>query len=189
MAERDVYIHAVSKKFEVQSSSVRADVEKIISKRERAFKRNQTQKIRQESVGYSDRINPDFLKSPAVARNEETVLGLILLFPNHRKKVFDDKLLNADDFITDLNKRIFTYVERAYKEGDEHLIAINEEFTPDEIGRISRMKIRRMELSANDDAVLSECIDNLKKSVEKKVSEKTDTIDKLNEILSRKRND
>ena len=51
------------------------------------------------------------------------------------------------------------------------------------------MKIRRMELSSNDEIVLLECIDNLKKSVDKKTSEKTDTIDKLNEILSKKRVD
>ena len=44
-----------------------------------------------------------------------------------------------------------------------------------------------MELSSNDDEVLFECIDNLKKSIDKKESEKTDTIDKLNAILSKKR--
>ena len=189
MAERDVYIHAVAKRFEVQASSIRADVDKIISKRERSYKRNQTQKVRQESAGYSDRVNPDFLKSPAVARNEETVLGLMLLFPNHRKKVFTEKLLVEEDFITDLNKRIFTCIGKAYAEGDEHLISLNDTFTQDEIGRISRMKIRRMELTANDDAVLIECIENLKKSVDKKVSEKADTIDQLNAILSKKRVD
>ena len=189
MAERDVYIHTVAKKFDVQASSIRSDVERIIAKRERAYKKNQTQRVRQESVGYSDRINPDFLKSPAVARNEETVLGLLLLFPDHRKKIFTEELLAEENFMTDLNKRIFSYVKRAYNDGDEHLIAMNEEFTQDEIGRISRMKIRRMELSSNDDSVLLECIDNLKKSVDKKTSEKTDTIDKLNEILSKKRID
>ena len=187
MAERDVYIGVVAKKFDVQAVSIRADIDKIISKREFNYKRNQTQKVRQETAGYSDRINPDFLKSPAVARNEETVLGLMLLFPNHRKKIFDESLLSADNFMTDLNKRIFSYIERAYREGDDHLITINQEFTAEEIGRISRMKIRRMELSSNDDAVLYECIDNLKKSVDKKTSETTDTIDKLNAILSRKR--
>ena len=189
MAERDVYIRTVAKKFDVQASSIRSDVERIIAKRERAYKKNQTQRVRQESVGYSDRINPDFLKSPAVARNEETVLGLLLLFPDHRKKIFTEELLTEENFMTDLNKRIFSYVKRAYNDGDEHLIAMNEEFTQDEIGRISRMKIRRMELSSNDDSVLLECIDNLKKSVDKKTSEKTDTIDKLNEILSKKRID
>ena len=189
MAERDVYISAVSKKFDVQAASIRSDVERIITKRQATFKRNQTQKVRQETAGYSDRINPDFLKSPAVARNEETVLGLMLLFPNHRKKVFEEGLLSEDNFMTVLNKRVFTCIERAYNDGDEHLITINEEFTAEEIGRISRMKIRRMELSSNDDAVLYECIDNLKKSVDKKTSETTDTIDKLNEILLKKRTD
>ena len=187
MAERDVYISVVAKKFDVQAVSVRADIDKIIAKREFAYKKNQTQRIRQETAGYSDRINPDFLKSPAVAKNEETVLGLMLLFPNHRKKVFTDQLLSADNFMTDLNKRIFEYIERAYKEGDDQLITINQEFTAEEIGRISRMKIRRMELSSNDDEVLYECIDNLKRSVDKKTSETADTIDKLNAILSRKR--
>ena len=111
----------------------------------------------------------------------------MLLFPNHRKKVFTESLLTEDDFITDLNKRIFAYIEKTHKEGDEHLITINDEFTQDEIGRISRMKIRRMELSSNDDTVLYECIENLRKSIDKKTSENTDTIDKLNEILSKKR--
>ncbi len=189
MAERDVYIHTVAKRFDVQASSIRADVDRIVAKRERAYKRNQTQRVRQETAGFSDRINPDFLKSPAVARNEETVLGLILLFPDHRKRIFSENLITEEDFLTDLNKRIFAYVERAYNEGDDQLITMNNEFTPDEIGRISKMKIRRMELSSNDDAVLEECIDNLKKSVDKKFSEKTDTIDKLNEILSKKRVD
>ena len=189
MAERDVYIHTVAKKFDVQAASIRSDVEKIIYKRERAYKKNQTQRVRQEAAGYSDRINPDFLKSPAVARNEETVLGLLLLFSELRKKTFDGKLLSADDFMTDLNKRVFEYIERAYTSGDEHMIGMNDEFTQDEIGRISRMKIRRMELSSNDESVLLECIDNLRKAVGKKASEKTDTIDKLNEILSKKRID
>ena len=189
MAERDVYINNVAKKFDVQASSIRTDVEKIISKRERAYKRNQTQRIRQESSGYADRINPDFLKSPAVARNEETVLGLMFLFADHRKKVFSQNLLSEDDFMTELNKRIFLYIKRSFEEGDDNFITINDEFTQDEIGRISRMKIRRMELSSNDETVLAECIENLKKSVDKKISEKTDTIDKLNEILSKKRVD
>ena len=189
MAERDVYIHAVAKKFEVQAASIRADVDRIVSRRERDYKRSQSQKIKQEAAGYTDRINPDFLKAPAVARNEETVLGLLLLFPNHRKKVFTEQLLSVDDFMTDLNKRIYSYIERAYNDGDDNLITINDEFTQDEIGRISRMKIRRMELSANDGNVLLECIENLRKSVDKKVSEKADTIDKLNEILSKKRVD
>lgn len=187
MAERDVYIHTVAKRFDVQPTSIRTDIDRIISRRERTYKKNQAQKIRQEAAGYSDRINPDFLKSPAVARNEETVLGLLLLFPDHRKKLFSENLLTEDDFITELNRRIFAYIKRAYSEGDDNFITINEEFSQDEIGRISRMKIRRMELTSNDDGVLLEAVDTLKKSVDKKISEKTNTVDALDALLSKKR--
>ena len=187
MAERDVYIHTVAKKFDVQSTSIRSDVEKIIAKRERSYKRSESQKIRQESAGYSDHVNKDFLKCPAVAKNEENLLGLLLLYPDHRKKVFTENLLTEDDFMTDLNKRIFLFIQKSHRDGDDHFVSLNDEFNQDEIGRISKMKIRRMELSSNDDNVLMESIFSLRRSVEKKTSEETNTIDKLNEILSKMR--
>ena len=113
----------------------------------------------------------------------------MLLYPEHRKQVFEKNLLNSDDFITTLNKRIFEYLSCAYKNGDENFISMNDEFTPDEMGRISKMKITRMQLSSNDDDVLLEAIETLRKSLDKKSAKKTDTIDKLNAILMKKRND
>ena len=187
MAERDVYINTVAKKFDVQASSIRSDVDRLIAKKVRAFKRDQSQKVKQESAGYADRVNPDAIKAPAVTKNEETVLGLMLLFPDHRSKIFKNELLTEDDFVTDLNRRVFAYIRRAYETADDSFTSINDEFTQDEIGRISRMKIRRMELSSNDDSVLYESIDNLKKSVEKKNSKDTTTVGDLEALLSKMR--
>ena len=189
VAERDIYINVVSKKFDISFNSIKADVDRIIAINAAAYKKGQTQRLRQESAGYADRINADFIKSPIVARNEETVLGLLLLYPEHRKQVFEKNLLTPDDFITSLNKRIFEYLNGAYKNGDDNFISMNDEFTPDEMGRISKMKVTRMQLSSNDDAVLLEAIETLRKSLDKKSAEKTDTIDKLNEILLKKRTD
>ena len=188
-AERDIYMHTVAKKFSVDFSSIKADVDRIIAKRTAAYKRGETQRIRQESSGYGDRINSDFIKNPAIARNEETVLGLLLLFPEHRKRVFDSEMLSETDFVTDLNRRIFEYLSRAHKEGDERLATMNDEFTQEEMGRISKIKIMRMELSSYDEVVLVECIDTLRKSINKKEAQKTDTIDKLDQLLSKKRSD
>ena len=189
MAERDIYISVVAKKFDISFASIKADVDRIIAINAANYKRGQTQRLRRESVGYSDRVNPDFIKSPIIARNEETVLGLILLYPEHRKKVFEEHLISSEDFITALNRRVFEYLESAYKSGDDNFITMNDEFTPDEIGRISRMKVMRMQLSSNDDKVLYDSIETLRKSLDKKSAEKTDTIDKLNEILNKKRTD
>lgn len=188
-AERDIYIQTVSKKFNVSTASVKADVERITAKNRAMQKRGEGQKVQRESVGYSDRINPEFIKVPTVARNEENVLGLMLLYEEDRKKVFDSALLTADDFITELNKRIFTYLSDAYSSGDTRLTDINEKFSSEEIGRISKMKIMRMQLSSSSDEVLYDAIAALKKSVMREEAKKTSSMDDLKRFIENKRKD
>lgn len=186
-AERDVYIQVVAEKFGISFASIKSDVERIISKNFTAAKRQEGKRVREASIGYSDSINPDFIKAPAVARNEETVLGLLLLYPEHRKTVFSEGLLNEKDFVTDLNRRVFMYIREAVETGDEHLVRLNEVFNQDEVGRISRMKIARMQFASNGADVLLESIDTLKRSVIKKTSEGANSFDILEEVIQRKR--
>ena len=187
-AERDLYIQTVSKLFGVEIKSVKNDVDKMISKAERQWKKEESSRVKQEAVGYTDKVNPDFAKAPAVARNEENLLGLLLMYPEHRKTVFEGGLVGADDFITDLNKRIFSYLEKAYFEQDDSHFDIDDNFTTDERGRMARMKSVRMELSENGDKVLRDSIDNLKKSVSKKQNEKNSSMEDLLNLIKSKQN-
>ena len=187
VAERDVYIQVVAKKFGVEFASVKADVDRIVSRNVTAYKRNEGKRVQQDTAGYSDRVNPDFIKAPAVARNEETVLGLLILYPEHRKYVFENKLLTLDDFFTELGKRIFNYLSEAYDKRDDTLVTMNESFSPEEMGRITKMKISRLSLSNNSQAVLIESIESLKRSIEKHKADSTDTMDGLEEFLRKKR--
>ena len=187
-AERDLYIQTVSKLFGVESKSVKNDVEKMISKAERQWKKDESSRVKQETIGYTDKVNPDFAKAPAVARNEENLLGLLLMYPEHRKTVFEKGLVGADDFITDLNKRIFSYLEKAYFEQEDSHFDIDDNFTTDERGRMARMKSVRMELSENGDKVLRDSIDNLKKSVSKKQNEKNSSMEDLLNLIKSKQN-
>lgn len=187
-AERDLYIQTVSKLFGVEVKSVKNDVDKMISKAERQWKKDESSRVKQEAVGYTDKVNPDFAKAPAVARNEENLLGLLLMYPEHRKTVFEGGLVGADDFITDLNKRIFSYLEKAYFEQDDSHFDIDDNFTTDERGRMARMKSIRMELSENGDKVLRDSIDNLKKSVSKKQNEKNSSMEDLLNLIKSKQN-
>ena len=186
-AERDIYIQNISKLFDVDARSIKDDVEKIISQANRNRKKEESNKIKQDAVGYSDRVNPDFIKAPAAAKNEEALLGLLLIYPEHRKRVFDSSLLTEEDFITELNRRIFEYLRRAYVEGDESYIDMDACFTPDERGRITKMKLARMELSENGETVLLDSIDKLKRSVSKKNNEKNSSLDSLTRLLEEKR--
>ena len=95
-------------------------------------------------------------------------------------------MITYDDFFTELNKRIFLYVEEAYRNGDVFADA-NERFTPEEIGRITKIKLDRMELSVNGDSVLLDAIDTLKSSMQKKEAEKATTPEQLSEFINKLR--
>ena len=65
----------------------------------------------------------------------------------------------------------------------------NELFTPAEIGRITKMKITRMELSDNGIEVLIDSINTLKKAVDKKNAGTTNTHEGLENLLQKLRKD
>ena len=187
-AERDIYIQTVAKIFGVEVKSVKNDVEKMIKNAEKKWRKEESSKVKQDAVGYTDKVNPDFAKAPAVARNEENLLGLLLMYPEHRKMTFENGLVSADDFMTDLNKRIFKYLENAYFNNEDSHFDIDDHFTTDERGRMARMKSVRMELSENGDKVLRDSIDNLKRSVSKKLNEKNSSLDSLVNLIKSKQN-
>jgi DNA primase len=186
VAERDIHIQTVSKIFNVDHKSIRTDVERIIEKSIKEYKQKESQRMHQDSIGYSDKVNIDFIKAPAVAKNEEAVLGLLLVFPEHRKKVFESQMLSENDFYTEFNKKVFLYVKSSYGV-DDSMTDINDVFSSEEVGRITKMKISRMQLLDNGEQVLENCIRNLKSSVEKKKTETTNTYEGLQALLDKKK--
>ena len=185
-AERDIHIQTISKAFNVDTKSIKSDVERIIAKSVKEYKQKESQRMQQDSIGYSDKVNTDFIKAPAVAKNEEAVLGLLLVYPEHRKSVFENNRLSEDDFYTEFNRKVFAYIKSSYG-ADDHMADINDAFTSDEVGRITKMKINRMQLSDNGEQVLEDCIQNLKNSVEKKKTQKTNTYEGLQALLEKKK--
>ena len=186
-AERDIYIQSISKLFSVDQKSIKTDVDRMISKANYAKRKEESNKVKQDAVGYSDRVNPDFIKAPAAAKCEENLLGLLIMYPEHRKAVFEKNLLLEDDFFTELNKRIFAYLRDSYFNDNDLHLDMDEVFTPDERGRMTRMKLSRMELSQNGPEVLSDAIENLRRTVSKKKNEKNDSLENLNKLLEQKR--
>lgn len=187
-AERDIYISMASKRLGINADSISADVKRIIAKRQYEYKKSEGDKARRSVAGYSDKVNPDFARAPAAARQEETVLGLLLLFPEHRRSVFEKGRLTVDDFYTQLGKRIFEYVKSAYESGDE-FSDMNAIFSPEEVGRITKIKLTRMSLLENGDDVLEESINSLKSSMEKKKSANTTTADDLVALINKMRSE
>ncbi len=181
-AERDIYIQNVASKLAVDAKSIKEDVERLSRKAAYTARKNEAKDARQSAMGYSDRVNPDYAKAPEVAKREEALLGLMILYPEHRKAVFTKELVGEEDFVTELNRRIFKAMRTSY-EKEELAPNFDDDFTTEEVGRIVKMKISRMGLDENGQAVLEECISSLKKSVLKKSAKDITSIEDLNNLL------
>jgi DNA primase len=184
-AERDVYIAAAADKTGITAASIKADVERLIAKKRKEYKTQEKQKIYQTTAGYADKVNPDFVKNPAAARAEEAVLGLMLLHEDLRAYALRmENPLTEADFYTEFGKKIFRYLgEERENEQD-----INEIFTSDEVGRITRMKVQRMQLTDNGEAVFRESVDNLRDAVKgQREKENGLTIESLSDLINRRK--
>ncbi len=182
-AERDVYMQIVAKKMDIDKKSIKSDVERIISRKNKEHKKSEGVRAKQIAAGYQDQVNPDFAKAPAVAKSEEAVISLLLIYPEHRKKVFENDLISAEDFFTEFNSRVFSYIENAYKNEDV-FPDLNELFTPLEVGRIQKIKHDRMKLTFNDESVLNDSINALKSSMQKKSAANTATAEDLSTLIN-----
>ena len=180
-AEQDVYINSVAKKFDVKYENIRQDVDRLIKKNQFARRKEESDKIKSQLSGYGDRVNPDFSKAPEVATHEENVLGLLLLYPEHRKKAITESLLSENDFFTEFGKKVFDYIKNMDNEDINE--DINLLFSPEEVGRITKMKYARMNLSDNGDIVFLDSIAMLKKSINKKSASVINSVGDLDNFL------
>lgn len=169
--EREVYIREVSEKLGIPQNVIQSDVARALARMSKKQTRKEQETVIQETQGLSDKVNPEYVRAPKVAKNEETVLGLLFLFETHRKRTFEEGLLTEDDFYTQLSKRMFLHIKGAYESFEDPNRELDSVFTPLEVGRITKIKLARMQLTQNGDEVFEDAVRSLKGAIEKQKSE------------------
>ncbi len=183
--ERTIYATQVSDLLGIQSETLLRDVEKIIRSNIKKDKALMGEKIANSSVGIGDRVNPGYVRNPKAAAAEEAIIGIILCHPELIFKAKKYKSFSAESFYTDFNRRIYETILLNSSEDelfDEGIFAGS--FSPDETGRIVKMKIRRMQLTDNTENTLYECIDRLIDSGNKN---DVNDIEELRKLIDKKR--
>lgn len=182
-ARRDIHIYDTAELFGVTPDAMRRDVEKLRTKRARADKREETQKLMVTSGGYLDRINPDASKNLKAARAEEAIIGILLIHPEYIGELKNrGRELSADIFLTSFGRKVASLMIDEAKHGEFDESSLGEWLTVEEMGRLSKLKLDRQALSNNTVEILLSCIDTLLGAAKK------DELD-LNEIIKNKRKD
>ncbi len=155
--ERELYMAATAEKLGISTEGLANDVARIRAAQRREAAQKQKRELVLEARNFGDRVNPDAAKNPAATAAEETVLGLLLLYPEHRRAVCDGKVaLGEEQFFTSLGKRAFCAIMDMEKsENGYDFSALGEHFTPDEMGRFVRIRQDRQALSNNTSDVLA----------------------------------
>ena len=170
--EREVYITTVAERLGLTPDVIKNDVGRTRAGLVKKYKAKVGHDAQMSAKNMGDRINPDAAKNVQAAAAEEVILGLMLMYDEHRSAVAKGTLeLSKEDFFTEFGARVFeAIVELENSEGGYMYSLLGEKFTPDEMGRMQRMEYKRRQLVSNGTDVLASSIKTLKEAKNKVIS-------------------
>lgn len=185
--ERAVYIDQISKRLGLSTEVLQNAVEKQRRKQLTQLHEKQEREAQNTLKKFGDRINPDAAKDPKATAVEETLLGLLLLFPEYREAIASGSEPVANtDFTTDFNRRVFDAVMHLHaQDGGFQFALLEAEFSPEEIGRIRKMEVTRQELTQNGPSVFRSSAAQLRELRQDRALRREGSLD---EYLQMKRN-
>ena len=188
-AEREVYLHAVAERLGLSEDSLRKDVESAIRRNAKAGKQQESQQARLTAMGLRDKVNPEAAGHIQAAAAEEAILGLLLLYGEHRKAVLDGTVpLTRDSFVTAFHRNAFTVIMTLEEsDGGFDFALMGEYFSVEEMGRLARLEQARRALSENGTSVLRAAALTLSQAREKQAAKDAPPVDSIHMILAGKR--
>ena len=188
-AEREVYIHAVADRLSLSEDSLRKDVESAIRRNMKEGKQQESQQARLAAMGIRDKVNPEAAGNIRAAAAEEAILGLLLLYGEHRKAVATGQIpLTRDSFVTAFHRNAFTVIMTLEEsDGGFDFALLGEYFSVEEMGRLARLEQARRALAENGTSVLRAAAETLSLAKDRQAAKEAAPVDSIHMILEGKR--
>ncbi len=188
-SEREVYINTVAERLGLTADSLRLDVEAAMRRNLKVGKQAESRQAMMSAMGLRDKVNPEAAANLQAAACEETILGLLMLYGEHRRAVATGQVsLRADSFVTAFHRRAFECVMALEEsDGGYDFSLLGEFFSADEMGRLSRLEQARRTFSENGTSVLRAAVESLAEEKAYRVARDAPPVDSINLILAGKR--
>ena len=188
-AEREVYIHAAAERLGLSEDSLRKDVESAMRRNAKAGKQQESQQARLSAMGMRDKVNPEAAGNIRAAAAEETILGLLLLYGEHRQLVLKGKIeLTRDSFVTAFHRNAFTVIMTLEEsDGGFDFSLLGEYFSVEEMGRLARLEQARRVLAENGTQVLRAAVKTLAEAKVLQEAKDASPADSIQMLLAGKR--
>ena len=160
--EREVYISRTSKKCDIPVQVLKTHIDAMLKKNSSSAKKNEWRNIKAKTSYIRDDINPDAVSNKKQARAEETIISYLLMRPQEYEDV--EKLAPAECFVTAFNKKVYRALLERMKNSDKFSISLlSDEFSTEEMGRISGIAAKKREVAVTLD-VVADCAKVLKEN-------------------------
>ncbi|MBQ7989503.1 MAG: DNA primase [Oscillospiraceae bacterium] len=131
--EREVYISRVAADQNIPTEAVRTQVEGLRRRTEKGSKDRQWQQIRSFAKERSE--DPQSIRDPGAFRAEKGIIAYLCRNPDELAYVLNN--VSAEDFLTDLNRRIFSdYTALLSSSSQADIMSLQENYSPEEMGRV-----------------------------------------------------
>jgi len=158
--EREVYISRTSKKCDIPVQVLKTHIDTMLRKNSRSAKNTEWRNIKAKTSYIRDDINPDAVSNKKEARAEETIISYLLNRPQEYEDI--EKLAPPQTFVTAFNKKVYTALLDRLKNSEKFSLSLlSDEFSTDEMGRISGIAAKKRNVDITRD-VVADCAKVLK---------------------------
>ena len=173
----------------LSEDSLRKDVEGAMRRNAKAGKQQESQQARLSAMAIRDKVNPEAAGNIQAAAAEEAIIGLLLLYSEHRKSVATGQVpITSDSFVTAFHRKVFECI-MALEESDGgfDFSLLGEYLSMEEMGRLARMEQARRALTENGTSVLRAAAETLAREKEHRAAKDAPPLDSIHMILAGKR--
>lgn len=165
--ECDIYATRLSNELGVSAESINAQIRSVKTRQRRS---DESKRLKESEAlierSFADKNNPQRSANIRAAKAEETLIASLMRNPDFYPKLKDK--FSADDFVTDFNKRIMRCLADKLDKGFiPELSLFAREFTPEEMGSVTRIYMSSAELN-NTLRECEDCISVLQNAAESK---------------------
>ena len=183
--EREVYISRTAKKCDISPDVLKSHISEMIRVRNNSRKKEEWRNIKAQTTYVRDDVNPEAVRFRKEAKAEETIITYLLRRPEEAETIA--AAAPPEIFVTPFNKRVYTALLNAMNESERFTLSlIADEFTPQEMGRISGISASNREFSITEKALL-DCAGALRKHKTSSGDKGSISDDDLRDLFSQKK--
>lgn len=150
--EREIYASKLSQEVNVEKNTILEQIRKTVKNKQHNDRKNEFRRLQNSMSGRDDKMNPEHSKKPRATVAEQNLLAFLINNPD-RLSVIESNI-TADDFVTDFNRKLFSYFLQRIKEHKEPLTAISADFTSDEVSSIIAIGNKNSQIASTDTALM-----------------------------------